>query len=155
MSAEEPDRYANVPLNWRERGGAIAPPSHHAHPEPGRSATGWYVLILLTAAALIAIWLSVGNWRPDGLADRADDAVDLRIQYEELRTYTNELSEQNEQMGQMPRLVLAAPDRPVLEQNIFTRRRNFNNQRQENETRCNANPTPCRLAQEERAEIQR
>jgi hypothetical protein len=152
MSAHESD---HLPQNWRERGGVPAAASGYGHPEPGRSATGWYVLVLLTVAAAAAIWLSVENWRPGGLADQADEAADLRREYDDLRIYINDLSEQNDQMARQPRRnPLAAPERPVLQQNVFTRKRNFDRQRAANLARCGTQPTACARAQEERAEIE-
>lgn len=140
MSAQDSERF-NAPQSYR--GGSVpAPHSPHAHPEPGRSATGWYVLVLLTVAALASIWLSFENWGPGGLADNADDATDLRAHYQDITSYGNALTDQNEQMTEMRRLLgrrfnpPAPPDRSILQQTVASRRATLERLVRENTARC-------------------
>jgi hypothetical protein len=89
----------------------VAPP--HTDSAPTRGAAGWYVLLLMTIAAVVAIWFAYETWRPgDGLAAKLNTQQDAIRQDEALRDYMNRLIAQTQDF-QQPRPSRTYPDAPL------------------------------------------
>lgn len=109
--APQPPR-PSVPANWGTAGVpmVIVAPPQHQDANPTRGAAGWYILVLMTIAAGVALWFAFQTWDPkDGVARQAENQAEAIRQADYLRDYQNRLITQTQQMRDYRR----APEPPT------------------------------------------
>jgi hypothetical protein len=142
---QQPQPRASVPANWGTAGVPmviVAPPMQQDQ-NPTRGAAGWYILVLMTIAAGVALWFAFQTWDPkDGVARQAENQAEAIRQADYLRDYQNRLITQTEQMRDYKRAP-EAPTPPDLVRDIESRLIAGEKQLKENIPVCLSNIKNC------------
>ncbi|MEJ0022522.1 MAG: hypothetical protein WDN76_03160 [Alphaproteobacteria bacterium] len=121
----------------------VAPPVAHHDQNPTRGAAGWYILVLMTIAAGVALWFAYQTWDPkDGVARQAENQAEAIRQADYLRDYQNRLITQTQQMRDFKRTP-EAPTPPDLVRDIESRLIAGEKQLRDNIPVCRSNMKNC------------
>lgn len=144
---------AQVPANWGTAGVPmviVAPPSHDAG-SPARGAAGWYVLIIMTIAAIVAVWFAVLTFNPlNGSPAKYPPGVLKKLERQEaeiqqrdvLQAYRNQLIMQTQQMD-TTKSFPEAPQAPPLARDIADNTATIERLRAENIKYCQRDLKNC------------